>query len=186
MRRRQASSARVQSHCIRQMKLGLGVGGVFTGRTPGPPHLPAAASPSRGLTKSTREAGCQNWDGEDALSSSVLPPGAPCYPYPTWFYAQRFSRLCSLSEAATTRGPRAAFRPLHPCISPSAVGPAGKGLSQGRRLAGAGRRLGAGIPERGRAGLGGGGAHTGDQASGPPPAWRRRGRTGVPPPAPGI
>lgn len=124
---------------------------MFTGRTPRPPHLPAAASPSRGLTKSTREAGSRNWDGEDALYSSVLPPGARCYPYPTWFYAQCFSRLCSLSEA----GPHAAFWPLLLCISPSAVGPAGKGLSQGRRLAGAGRRLGAGIPERGRAGFGG-------------------------------
>lgn len=181
MRRRQASSARVQPHCIRQMKLGLGEGCVFRGWTPGPPHLPASTSPDPGLIKSTREAESRNWDGEDSLHSSVLPPSAHRSPYPAWpCCVQRISRLCFHSEAL----PLAVH--MLPSgsrfISFSVARPARKGLNQGRRLARAGR--GAGIPEKGRAGWGGGGVHTGDPASDRPPGWRRRGCTGFPHPYP--
>jgi hypothetical protein len=63
---------------------------------------------------------------------------------------------------------------------------AGKGLSQGRRLAGAGRREGVGLEGGGAWAGGARGAHSRDPASRPPPrAWRRRGRAGSPPP-PGI
>lgn len=164
------------------MKPGLDEGCVFRGRTPGPPHLTASTSPGPGLTKSTREAESRNWDGEDSLYSSVLPLGAHRSPYPTWLCARRISRLCFHSEAL----PLAVH--MLPSgsrfISFSAARPARRGLSQGRRLARAGR--GAGIPETGRAGLGGRRRAHRRPSERPPAGPAEAGPHGVPPPVPGI
>lgn len=66
----------------------------------------------------------------------------------------------------------------------SAARPARKGLSQGRRLARAGR--GAGIPERGRAGLGGRRRAHRRPSERPAAGPAEAGPHGVPPPVPGI
>lgn len=83
MRRRQASSGRVQPHYIRQMRPGLGVGGGVgrvlredTGTTPSSlPHQLPSYCIAKPVTDQTAVgwgvAGSRNWDGRDTRPSSV-------------------------------------------------------------------------------------------------------------------